>query len=50
MVLSKGEKIYLDPQEYKDHPPIYLDDKKGIMNIGYMELVDFPHFDWYVAE
>ncbi len=39
----------LDPEEYKNHPPIYLDDKQGIMNTGYMELVDFPHFDWYAA-
>lgn len=49
VILSKGGNIYLDPEEYKNHPPIYLDDKQGIMNTGYMELVDFPHFDWYAA-
>lgn len=47
IILSEGGKIYLDPEEYKDHPPIYLDDKKGIMNADYMDVVDLPHFGWY---
>lgn len=48
VILSKGGRIYLDPDEYKDHEPIYLDEKDRFVNIGYMDLVDFPHFEWYV--
>lgn len=50
VVLSEGGKIHLDPTEHKNHEPIFLNEKGGFQNIGYMELVDFPDFNWYVED
>lgn len=47
VILARGGKIYHDPEEHKNYPPIYLDDKERIMNAGYMELIDFPHVKWF---